>query len=87
MERRVGVVRDAEGLSEAIARLGGLAETGCEAALTGLLIAESALRRQESRGAHWRSDHPGMIPARHSETRLAEVERAFEGARLAELLS
>ncbi|WP_132249141.1 L-aspartate oxidase [Methylobacterium segetis] len=87
MERRVGVVRDAEGLTEAVARLSALAETGCGAALTGLLIAESALRRQESRGAHWRSDHPGMGAARHSETRLAEVERALEGQRFAEMLS
>ncbi|GEP02211.1 L-aspartate oxidase [Methylobacterium oxalidis] len=87
MEHKVGVVRDAEGLTEAVARLRALAETGCEAALTGLLIADGALRRTESRGAHWRSDHPGMEPPRHSETRLADVERAFEEPRFAELLS
>lgn len=66
MERSVGVVRDDAGLSQAIARLADLSERGSDAAATGLMIARSALDRCESRGAHWRSDHPGQLPARHS---------------------
>jgi L-aspartate oxidase len=66
MERCVGVVRDDAGLSQAIARLADLSERGSDAAATGLMITRSALDRCESRGAHWRSDHPGQLPARHS---------------------
>jgi L-aspartate oxidase len=73
MERDVGVVRDADGLARAVRRLAPAAQAGSDAALTGLLVAVSALARTESRGAHWRSDHPGQEPARHTETTLAEV--------------
>ncbi len=67
METQVGVVREEAGLSAAVAQLSPLAET-CDAALVASLIASSALSRQESRGAHWRSDHPHQAPARHNET-------------------
>lgn len=73
METRVGVVRDAEGLSEAVDRLAPLAEAGCDAALVGLAVATSALSRLESRGAHWRSDHPDQVSARHTQTNLAQI--------------
>ena len=49
---------------------------GGDAALTALLIAQGALARTESRGAHWRSDFPSQGPARHSETTLGALERA-----------
>ena len=70
MEADVGVVRDAAGLTRAVSRLEALAEGGCPAALVGSMIARSALSREESRGAHWRSDFPEKAPPRHSETRL-----------------
>ena len=75
METRVGVVRDAEGLRAAVAALAPRSGT-CDAALTALLIAQGALARTESRGAHWRSDLPSQGPARHSETTLGALERA-----------
>lgn len=66
MERDVGVVRDEAGLLQAVAHLTDLSERGSDAAATGLMIARAALDRRESRGAHWRSDYPGQLPARHS---------------------
>ncbi|MCC0805840.1 L-aspartate oxidase [Methylobacterium sp. W2] len=80
MEAQVGVVRDADGLTEALRRLAPAAKQGSDTALTGLMVATSALSRLESRGAHWRSDHPEQAPARHSEVTLAEVWRIAETA-------
>ncbi|MDR1790420.1 MAG: L-aspartate oxidase [Propionibacteriaceae bacterium] len=48
----VGVLREGEALAQAVAALAG------EEALVARLIAESALRRTESRGAHTRVDFP-----------------------------
>lgn len=73
MERSTGVVRDRDGLTDAVRRLSTLAERGSDAALTGLLIAVSALSREESRGAHWRADHSGQVSPRHTVTRLDDV--------------
>ncbi len=56
-----GVLRNAEGLTTAIAALRPLARLdgpAADPALVGLLIATSSLRRQESRGAHSRTDFP-----------------------------
>jgi L-aspartate oxidase len=69
MWEKVGVVRDGKHLHEAIATLEDLKDrlpaatdrSVCEAAniiQTGLLIARSALAREESRGAHYRLDFP-----------------------------
>ena len=63
---QVGLVRDAAGLTDAIARLDGLAleaastcsRPGRNAVLVARLVAEGALARQESRGAHQRRDFP-----------------------------
>jgi L-aspartate oxidase len=72
----VGLVRDAEGLRRAVRTIlileSGLApraprRRGLEARnllFVGRLVAESALRREESRGSHWRSDFPCPEPGR-----------------------
>ncbi|MGH9580377.1 MAG: L-aspartate oxidase, partial [Terriglobales bacterium] len=69
MWKKVGIVRDAGALRQAVAELeewrdclpAGETRRACEAAnlhLTALLIARSALARRESRGAHYRTDFP-----------------------------
>ena len=73
MEAKVGVVRDAAGLAEAVSTLEPRADQ-CDAALVALMIARGALARQESRGAHWRSDFPHTAPAAHTETTLAALK-------------
>jgi L-aspartate oxidase len=83
METQVGVVRDATGLAGAVAELAPLAE-GCDAALVALMIARGALDRQESRGAHWRSDFPHAAAAIHTETTLADLRAAQPGRTAAE---
>ncbi len=83
METRVGVVRDAAGLSDALGDLAPLAQAGCDAALVGLAVAAAALSRRESRGAHWRSDHPDQAPARHTQMTLAQILAAAETAAFA----
>jgi L-aspartate oxidase len=71
----VGIVRDARGLRSAVATFehigsevepaGATSVAGplANAALTASLIARAALRRTESRGAHYRSDHPRTLPS------------------------
>ncbi|KQO79242.1 L-aspartate oxidase [Methylobacterium sp. Leaf88] len=73
MERQVGVVRAADGLAEAVRHLAPAARGGCDVALTGLAIAASALSRRESRGAHWRSDHPAQEAPVHTELALSDL--------------
>ena len=64
MGENVGVVRDEDGLRTALETLGHIeqaaeGDTVIEnAALAARFVAEAALRRKESRGAHYRSDHP-----------------------------
>ncbi len=82
MDRAVGVVRERASLEGAVGELGRLSiGTGRTQPLLGaagaaLLIAASALQRTESRGAHWRRDHPE--PASHwehpSRMTLADAE-------------
>lgn len=65
LSRALGVVRDRAGLEAAIAELLPLATStrpGSGPALVGLMLAVSALCRQESRGAHCRTDFPGSLP-------------------------
>jgi L-aspartate oxidase len=76
----LGVVRERAGLARAIAALEPLAfGTGAAAdpAATGLVIAVAALAREESRGAHWRSDFPRRSsgPPQRSLLRLEQAAR------------
>jgi L-aspartate oxidase len=74
MSARVGVVRDGEGLSHALAEIATIERTASSPALrdmatAALLVAASAWRRRESRGAHYRSDYP--------EPEAAQCRRSF----------
>ncbi|HJN91291.1 MAG TPA: L-aspartate oxidase [Dehalococcoidia bacterium] len=68
--REAGIVRNRDGLLNARAVLNGLPASGPQtpAALSnmacfGRLVVEAALRREESRGAHFRTDFPHAVPA------------------------
>ncbi|MCW5719900.1 MAG: L-aspartate oxidase [Devosia sp.] len=82
MSERVGVERDATGLREAlraIAHLEATAEQVTTAFLnmttSATLVAAAALKREESRGGHFRTDFPGTSPSweHHSEMTLDEA--------------
>ena len=86
---RVGVVRDGAGLLAALDELEDLALAGPPAGGetrnlldVARLVASAALLREESRGAHWRSDHPAPDPsaARRTVATAAELERAVASA-------
>jgi L-aspartate oxidase len=95
MWERVGILRDGPGLSRAVAAILELerglrprapTRPGLEARnllFVGRLIAESALRREESRGAHFRSDHPDREPGRGRHSIIAPGAPAPEIPRFA----
>jgi L-aspartate oxidase len=86
MTDRVGVVRSGAGLGGAIADLERLAVelepvppgTGrfevANLIQLGRAVAELAVRREESRGGHWRSDHPEPVEAWRIRQTLARTE-------------
>ncbi len=61
MSRDVGVLRDGEGLRRAQAELAEHAPVS-DAALLALMVAQAADARRESRGGHFRTDHPAAGP-------------------------
>jgi len=80
MDRQVGVLRDATGLTDAIRHFRTMIHevhsTGeRDAALVSLMIAVSAYSRQESRGAHQRLDHPARSLEQHTEITLDQALR------------
>jgi len=78
MARDAGVVRDREGLSRLLGEVVRLeAQEGrAPALLAAKLVAAAALAREESRGAHFRMDHPATAePPRRTFTTLAEADR------------
>ena len=85
MTDKVGVVRSGEGLAEAMGELErltvDLGDPGPEVfevanlVQLGRAVTELAARREESRGGHWRSDHPAPVDAwrvRQTLTRTAD---------------
>jgi L-aspartate oxidase len=73
MSTDVGVIRDEAGLTRALATILRIErESHCPGlrnmAVTALLVAASALQRQESRGGHWRADYPAADPAQAHRT-------------------
>ncbi|MES2435979.1 MAG: L-aspartate oxidase [Pseudomonadota bacterium] len=80
MTEHVGVVRDAQGLRAALRRIAALeARASGDAQVlnmtaTATLIAAAALLREESRGAHCRSDFPQADPALARPSRLTLAE-------------
>jgi L-aspartate oxidase len=82
MSAGLGVLRDQDGMRRAVADLLRLADAGgpaADPASVGLAIAVSASRREESRGAHWRTDRPGRASA--ARRSLMTLEQAFAMAR------
>jgi L-aspartate oxidase len=82
MSRGAGLLRDREGLSAAARALSALASghtAASDPATVGLMISVMALRREESRGAHSRTDFPQRDSvARRTTLRLADAIAAAE---------
>jgi L-aspartate oxidase len=86
MSSHVGVIRQGETLAEAVSTFAAIErDTGNIAlrnmATTALLVTASAWTRRESRGAHFRSDHPDEKPALAHRT-LTTIAAAREAAEM-----
>ena len=83
LSRAAGVLRTHDGLAPAVATLlplVGSASPAADPALVALLICVAALRRCESRGAHFRSDFPAPDAASRNRRTLT-LEAALQIAR------
>ncbi|MGT2440798.1 L-aspartate oxidase [Bradyrhizobium betae] len=85
MSARVGVIRDGDGLAEAVRSFATLEREATSIAVrnmatSALLVAASAWTRRESRGAHFRIDHPADVPAlaQRTMTTLAAAREVAE---------
>ncbi|TFV69673.1 L-aspartate oxidase [Bradyrhizobium frederickii] len=85
MSSCVGVIRDDHGLMEAVHHFATLEREATSIALgnmatSALLVAASAWSRRESRGAHFRIDHPTDVPAlaQRTMTTLAAAREVAE---------
>ncbi len=86
----VGVVRDAAGLTEALRVIAEVeAAAACEAmrnmTATATLIAAAALKREESRGGHFRADFPQTDPVLAQRTHITLAEALEIRARALEV--
>jgi L-aspartate oxidase len=86
MSANVGVIRERDGLAQAVRSFAALEHAASSPvvrnmATTALLVAASAWSRCESRGAHFRSDHPTEVPAlaQRTMTTLAEAHAIADG--------
>jgi L-aspartate oxidase len=89
MTSHVGVIRHGERLAEAVRNLAAIERDANNIALrnmatTALLVATSAWSRRESRGAHYRIDHPIENPALAQRTMTTLVAAREVAASLAE---
>ena len=86
MWKDVGIVRTGSGLEEAIKRLGEIGEEvshphsrreyeGRNLQIVGMLVARSALAREESRGAHYRTDYPDHNDAKFKKHSVIGAEK------------
>jgi L-aspartate oxidase len=85
MSAHVGVIRHSDGLAEAVRSFAALERDATSIAVrnmatSALLVAAAAWTRCESRGAHFRIDHPADVPAlaRRTMTTLAAAREAAE---------
>ena len=90
MWRKVGLMRDQAGLTEAVQRLDDLDARGLDPEtgnllLAARLVAHAALARTESRGAHHRLDFPMTLPewSRHIDIRLVNGQIVLSSSPLA----
>lgn len=86
MSANVAVIRERDGLAEAVRSFAALEHTATSVAVrnmatAALLVAAAAWSRRESRGAHFRSDHPNDVPAlaQRTMTTLAAARETADG--------